>query len=91
MGSVKEKDPESTLDYFIDWSAWLGEDSIVESEWDVPDGLVLEDESEEDGRCTVWLSGGTVGTLYAVTNQITTNSTPPRVEERTLYIKIENR
>lgn len=69
------KDPDSILDYTIDWSAWLadsGADTIASSTWVVAAGLTNNNATRTSTTATVWLSGGTAGTTYRVTNRITT-------------------
>ena len=84
------KDPDATLDYTIDWSAWLPDtDSIIESEWIVPDDLTASDESLAGAAATVWLAGGVLGETYRVTNRITTLA--GRIDDRTLRLLISSR
>lgn len=83
------KDPEAVLDYAVDWSRWLAGDEIVTSEWTVPSGLTKVSDSKTTTKATVWLSGGTVGQSYTVTNRITT--TGGRTEERSFTIRVEER
>lgn len=67
------KDPNALLDYTVDWSDWLtGGDSISVSAWVVPAGLTNDHDSSTSTDATVWLSGGTIGLNYRVTNRITT-------------------
>lgn len=83
------KDPDSTLDYGNDWSAWLtdaGDDTIATSVWIVPDGITKASDSHTTTTTTIWLTGGTLGTRYNVVNRITT--TQGRTEDRTLRIGI---
>lgn len=81
------KDPGSTLDYQIDWSAWLETgDTIESSTWVVPAGLTEVSDSATDDATTVWLSGGTAGASYTVVNQITT--TGGRITERSIEIRM---
>lgn len=80
------KDPDATLDYMIDWTRWLGNDTIQSSEWFVPDGLTKTQEAAGDRTATVWLAGGTVGNTYAVTNRITTFG--GRVQDQTIRIDV---
>lgn len=87
IGSAnKEKDPQAVLDFFVDWQqeGWLGTDTIAVSTWSVPAGITKESESLVAGRAIVWLSGGTAGTTYTVTNHITT--TGGRQNDQSLYI-----
>lgn len=92
MDRWPDKDPNAILDYELDWSAWLiaaNSDTIATSTWIVPDGLTraLAGDSHNDTSAVIWLSGGTAGQLYTLTNRITT--TGGRTEDRTraLYVK----
>lgn len=84
-----QKDPDAKLDYTIDWSTWLGDDTIADSDWTVETGLTEVTASNTDTTTTIWLSGGTEGTTYDVTNEITTAA--GRIEERTIRIYITER
>lgn len=79
------KDPDSTLDYTLDWEEWLAGDTISSSTWAVPDDMTEEDASETATTATVWLSGGLSGVTYAVVNQIATAG--GRVDQRSLSIR----
>lgn len=87
--AVYIKDPDSILDYKIDWSAWLAADTILSSTWIVPTGLTKTSQSNTTTTTTVWLSGGTLGQNYQVTNRITTNQN--RTEDRTFDIVVRQR
>ena len=83
------KDPDATLDYQVDWSAWLGADTISTSTWVVPSGITKVVDSKTTTTATIWLSGGTIGTLYQVTNRIVTAL--GRTDDRSLEIMVEAR
>ena len=83
------KDPNAVLDYTIDWIRWLSGDQIATSQWLVPTGLMKLADSKTASSATVWLSGGTAGQSYTVTNRITT--TGGRTEDRSFLVKIEER
>jgi hypothetical protein len=83
------KDPHAVLDYTIDWTRWLAGDHIASSEWLVPAGLTKVGDSRTGSSATVWLSGGTAGQMYTVTNRITT--TGGRPEDRSFTIRVEER
>ncbi len=89
-----EKDPDAKLDYTIDWTDWLasaGNDTIAVSTWTVPAGLTHGSPADSlaGAQATVWASGGTKGTKYTLTNQITTAG--GRVEQRSIVLVIKNR
>ena len=83
------KDPSAVLDYTFDWSAWLGVDTIATSTWTVPTGITQVTESETTTTTTVWLSGGTADTNYAVVNTIITVG--GRTDQRTLTIRCRDK
>lgn len=69
------KDPDEVLDYQIDWSERLNGDTISTSTWTISgtDSLLVEDSNEISGDLSiVWLSAGTLGKKYTLTNRITT-------------------
>ena len=89
MSKFKVKDPDSTLDYTIDWTHWLDGDIITGSSWNVPVDLTVETNSFDNASTTVWLSGGVIGNLYECVNTINTQG--GRQEDRTLYLRIRDR
>lgn len=81
------KDPEAKLDYGFDWSAWLATgETISGSTWDVPAGLTVVSNSHNGTTSSIWLSGGTSGVDYDITNHIVTSAA--REDDRTMKIKV---
>lgn len=66
------KDPDDILDYGINWAARLGTDTISASTWIVEDGITQDSASFTDTTTAIWLSGGTAGVTYDITNRIVT-------------------
>lgn len=97
MSFIVVKDPQAILDYGVDWNinGWLGTDTILVtspptgSTWIVPAGLTVEAQDNTATITTVWLSGGTVGQRYTITNRILT--TAGRTDERSLVIVVKDR
>jgi hypothetical protein len=84
------KDPDAFLDYGVNWTAWLAEgETIAASEWEIEDGVTGSSESFTDTTTTVWVADGTVGTVYTLTNRITTSE--GRIDDRSLRIQIRQR
>ena len=83
------KDPAAVLDYQLNWSAWLDGDTISTSTWSAETGITVDSESETTSAATVWLSSGSPGEDYEVTNQIVTDG--GRTDERTITIKVRQR
>lgn len=84
------KDPSAVLDYSYDWSLWLQESEVISSaSWTVPPGINKQSEDNSTTLSTVWLSGGTAGTDYTVTCQVTTNQ--GRTDQRSITIRCRER
>lgn len=87
------KDPDAVLDYKIDWSSWLAQsspaDTISSSSWSAETGITVDTSANTTTDATVWLSGGSAGRKYAVTNQIVTAG--GRTVERTIYVTVVER
>jgi hypothetical protein len=87
------KDPDDTLDYGVNLSGWLetGEE-IDSSSWAVDTGITVGVDSYAPSasatQTKIWLSGGTVGETYELTNTITTDNVPPRIIERSFRVKV---
>lgn len=76
----------AVLDYEEDWTAWLEGDTISTSSWVADTGITIDSDSNTTVKGVVWLSGGTVGESYDVTNTITTAGL--RTDSRTIEITI---
>lgn len=83
-----EKDPNATKDYTVDWTAWLDADTIQSSVWTVAAGLTEGTKTNTTLIAMIWLSGGTHGKTYKVTNRITTLG--GRIEERSFNIVVKH-
>ncbi len=87
------KDPNSRIDYTVDWRGYLDGQIVAASAWSVsPDeagGVAIEAESFDLERAAVTLSGGVAGQVYAVANRVTLSD--ESVDERTLTIRVEGR
>lgn len=83
------KDPNSTLDYTINWSSWLTTDTISTVAWTLETGITQTATSNTTTTATIWLSGGEAGTEYTVTCRVTT--TAGRIDERSIAIRVAQR
>lgn len=94
---VIPKDPDATLDYSFDWSAWLPEsDSIVSAIFVVEAPLVLVGSVQIDPVnwiVTGFVSGGVVPTTAADPLRITCRVTTAegRIDDRSVFVKIIQR
>jgi hypothetical protein len=85
-------DPNAKLDYSVDWSSWLGAgETISTSTWTVASGITQATPapSATDSVATIWLTGGTVGSHYEITNHIVTNQ--GREDDRTMVVQVSER
>lgn len=84
------KDPDAVLDYSVDWSDWLATgETISTSSFTVATGVTKDSETNDTTSATVWLSGGTDGTRYTITNQITTSDS--RTDDRSFTVVVVER
>lgn len=83
------KDPEAVLDYVVDWEDWLDGDTISTSTWTVPTGITKDSDSNSTTTTTIWLSGGTVATRYALVNHIVTAA--GREDDRTICVVVKQK
>jgi len=92
-GDILPKDPDSDLDYVMSWADWLqtGEGIAISTWPSPPAGVTTHDLANDTTTGTIWVSGGTVGELYAFTNRVVTDSSPPRTAERSFSLSIVER
>lgn len=90
MASYK-KDPNATLDYTFDWTAYLTPlaDTIASVTWVLPAGLTNVSQSNTTMTATVFVSGGTLGESLQLTCRITTAG--GRTDDRSITLKIVER
>lgn len=78
------------MDYVFDWTEWLATgETITDHTITADTGITVDSWTEDDGKVTVWLSGGTAGINYKVACLITTSA--GRTDERTIWIKVVER
>lgn len=86
-----DKDPGDKKDYRVDWASHLGTggDTITTSTWVVATGLTIATPaaSNTTTTATIWLSGGTAGTEYRVTNHVVTAQ--GREFERSFVVNVQ--
>lgn len=85
-----KKDPDARLDWVWDWNEWLDEGEVIENSVFLASvGISIDNTSNTTRTATVWLSGGTAGQVYQVTNRITTSS--GRIDDRSITIRVAER
>ena len=87
-----QKDPQATLDYVVDWSAWLepsSNDILVSVNWIVPVGLTKSSQTNDSTTATIWLSGGALNRVYTVTCRVTTLNN--RIQDYSFQLFVQDR
>jgi hypothetical protein len=80
------KHPGDVLDYKLNLSTWLGADTIETSVFTADTGITIDSQTNDTTTATVWLSGGSDGVDYKITN--TTHTTQGRTEVKIFYVKV---
>jgi len=81
------KNVDDTLDYKIDYAAWLETgDTISSSTWALTAGVVQTNSINTISSATIFISGGTQSVTYSVINTITTVQGLVKSKSIVLYI-----
>jgi hypothetical protein len=88
------KDPDSVLDYAIDWGTdYLIDDVLADSSWvvdpDEADGLQVQASAFDSTTATVTASGGVAGRIYQLTNHVELAS--GLTDSRSVTLRVERR
>ena len=84
------KSPFEILDYYMDWTKDLqSNETIANSDWTVDDGVTVTQESWDDTKAVIWVTGGEKGRNYTLLNQIVTNQ--GRSMEKSNPLRVRNR
>lgn len=94
------KDPDAVLDYVFNWGEWLanGEEIVTSTFYidgvlssTVPWTIALVPDSTAVTllTATIWLSGGTLGERYTITNRIVTDQ--GRTDDRSAVVRVSDR
>lgn len=87
------KDPDSRVDYAIDWIVHLGGQAITNSLWSVTPaeagGIAIDESSFDSSGSSARLSGGLVGHVYSVGNRVTLAD--GRIDEGSIVLRVEER
>lgn len=87
-GLMVPKDPDATVSDKWDFTDWLGTgETISTATATATTGITKTATSNDDTSVTVGLSGGTVGQVYRVTVEISTNL--GRIEQRSVDYHVE--
>lgn len=89
---IKRKDPDSVIDFGLDWSEWLNTgDTVSSATWTVTspsgdlDPIAVDSSNVSGAICTAVTSGGTAGNKYELKCRVTT--TNGLTEDRTIIVE----
>ena len=94
-GIYIDKSPAAVLPYTLDYTAWISTDTIVTATWTVStiagdsSALAIDSDSETTLKASVVLSGGSIGSIYTVSNTIVTAG--GKTEKRSFRVVVEDR
>lgn len=81
------KAASEVLDYSLDYTDVLSSETISSSTWAVaPSTITISSSSNTTTATTVWLSGGTAGQVYTVTNTVVTSG--GRTFQRSITVQV---
>jgi hypothetical protein len=87
------KDPQSRVDYSVDWSAYLDGQTVAASLWTVrpqeQGGIAVGESGFDLTRTSARLEGGVIGHVYTVSNLVTL--TDGSRDERSITLRVEQR
>lgn len=83
------KDPNAKRTYFVDWSEWLGVDTIASVEWTIPDGLTKISQTATAKIAYVKVGDGAVGQVYSINCHVV--SLAGEEDDQTLLVKVEEK
>lgn len=87
MSTIFRKTVVGDLDYAFDWTGWLASSETIASiVLTVPAGITLDSSTFTTKIVTIWLSGGTAETTYAIACKVITNQ--GRTDERVIEIEV---
>lgn len=84
------KDPNATIDITFDFRPWLADmgNAGIAGATCILSGIQDAGQYAENGKVTIFLSGGTAGQEVSITCRPTTDTTPSRTDDRTVYLTI---
>jgi len=81
------KGPDDILLFTVDWSEWLGSDTINSATWSAEAGITVVSSSHTSTLATAKLSGGNDRTSYDISNTIVTAGGETKEERFVLKVR----
>jgi hypothetical protein len=86
---VFNKDPLEVLDYTLNWKPWLKGDRLTSVTWTMPAGVANAGDVYSASTTTIFITGGTAGTSYAV--YVVVGTARGRTAKRTIQLNVVDR
>ena len=87
---IKFKDPDSRVDFTLDYTEhFIDDDTVTSAEIIAPEGITVEPPTFTNNKVTFWCSGGIAGKAYIITCR--TVSQHGRIEDYSIKIAIRQR
>ncbi|MEL6486256.1 MAG: hypothetical protein AAFQ13_03810 [Pseudomonadota bacterium] len=84
------KDPQASLRHSFDWSNWLaGDETITAVNVTATAGITVNQVTQQSGVVSYTISGGTAGSNYALTCEITTSN--GQIDQRSVEYMVRER
>ncbi|MFN3473582.1 MAG: hypothetical protein ACK4ZW_06000 [Blastomonas sp.] len=89
--TAPRKDPEATLNYQMDWSGYLAEGETITAQAVTceDDDITISSVTHASGIVRWRVAGGTSGSSYLITVQITTSA--GQTDQRTVQLPVRDR
>lgn len=87
-------DPQEKLDFSVDWNTWLDTGVSVSgaSTWTIdPTGPTLSNQTDAANISTIFVADATLGVVYLLTCQVTTDAATAQIAERSIALRCEHR
>jgi ribosomal protein S28E/S33 len=84
-----KKDPSDVIEVTLNFAPFLGADTI-DTATCTSDDVDVDSSSVSGNVVTVWLSGGSAGSVATVKTTIVTTNATPRTIQRSFDVKIED-
>jgi hypothetical protein len=87
---IKFKDPDSRVDFTLDYTEhFIDDDTVTSAEIIAPEGITVESPTITNNKVTFWCSGGESGENYLITCRTTTQL--GRVEDHSFKLVVRQR
>jgi hypothetical protein len=86
-------DPDSRLDYGMDWAGWLSDGhTLASAAWSItPAGPILDGEDHDADTAVVFVAGCVVGVEYRLRCEVVASGSPAASDARSIVLAAAHR